>query len=352
LISNVIDPLVAVRALHFMSTMLIAGAAAFSLFVADPIWQARDVLQGASLKRFRMQLAPIIWASLGLAVASGVAHLVLVAADITGGSSTEVIANGTAWSVVTDTNFGHVSQLRLVLAAALAALLVFGRRQSQPGSPLRVLAAAVAGLLLGSLAFTGHASGASGEGAIVHLISDALHALAAGVWLGGLIPLSVLITVVTRSGEQVVEQCGQVLRRFSNLGAVSVATLFASGVINTWFLTNHMRGLVGTDYGRLLQLKIGLFLTMLCLAGVNRLRFLPRLTQGKEPESLQHGMQTLQQLRRNTALEIALGLAVIYVVGILGVTPPAGHIHGGQSSWRSAHRSPAIEGIGAVSKIR
>jgi hypothetical protein len=47
----------------------------------------------------------------------------------------------------------------------------------------------------------------------------------------------------------------------------------------------------------------------------------------REGPDLQRTEQ-LRQLRRNAAFEIALGLFAIYIVGILGVTPPAGHFHG------------------------
>jgi putative copper resistance protein D len=111
------------------------------------------------------------------------------------------------------------------------------------------------------------------------------------------------------------------------MGVVIVAVLAASGILNTWFLTDRMRALLGTDYGRLLQIKIALFVAMFCLATINRARLLPRLSQTRDLTSAQRAMQTLQQIRRNTALEALLGLAVICVVGVLGVTPPPGHIH-------------------------
>ncbi len=121
--------------------------------------------------------------------------------------------------------------------------------------------------------------------------------------------------------------CCQILRRFSKLGVMSVGVLLVSGIINTWFLTDRMRGLVGTDYGQLLLIKIALFLAMLCFAADNRLRLLPRLSHGDDPTDFNRDVQALRQLRRNTALEIALGLSAIYIVGILGMTPPAGHSH-------------------------
>jgi putative copper resistance protein D len=324
-----IDPLVAVRAIEFAAAILIAGAVVFSVLVAAPVWHRSDALWTPWLAPYRKQASRIVWISLALVVVLGAARLVLVAADIAGESWIDVIVDGMAWSVLNETQFGIVSQLRLVLSAVLAGLLLLSRR-SQGGTTdsCRTLIALAGASLLVLLAWTGHASGASGAGANVHLVSDVLHILAAGTWIGGLVPLALLMRQVARTPESArIAACGQVLRRYSNLGVVSVATLLASGFINMWFLTDHLRGLIGTDYGRLLQIKIGLFLAMLCLAAINRLRLLRRIPYDDEPSSEHGGIQTLRQLQRNTALEIALGLAVIYIVGVLGVTPPAGHTH-------------------------
>jgi putative copper export protein len=61
-----------------------------------------------------------------------------------------------------------------------------------------------------------------------------------------------------------------------------------------------MRGLFGTDYRRLVQVKITLFIAMFWLAAVNRLRLLLRLLQVEGPAGVQQTEQTLRQLRRNT----------------------------------------------------
>jgi putative copper resistance protein D len=138
-----------------------------------------------------------------------------------------------------------------------------------------------------------------------------------------------LLGQLCRISEGRVAVCSQVLRRFSNLGVVFLAVLLTSGIINTWFLTDVTRGLVGTDYGRLVQIKMALFIVIFCLAAVNRLRLLPRLSQVEGSAGQQQIEQTLGQVRRNTTFETALGLVAIYIVGMLGVTPPAGHFHGG-----------------------
>jgi len=324
-----IEPLVAIRAIDFASAILIAGAALFSVLVAEPVWHRSDALWTSWLTPYRKQIARLVWVSLVLMIAAGVARLALVAADIAGESWIDVIADGMAWSVLNETQFGSVSQLRSLLSTLLAGLLLLsGRGQGRTANWCRVLIALTGALLLGSLAWTGHASGASGVSADVHLGSDVLHILAAGAWVGGLLPLWLFLQRVglTPDSERIAV-CVQVLRRFSNLGVASVATLLASGFINTWFLTDHLRGLLGTDYGRLLQIKIGLFLAMLCLAALHRFRLLKSITLGEDPSNVHPSFQRLRQLQRNTALEIALGFAIIVIVGALGAMPPAGHVH-------------------------
>jgi copper resistance protein D len=327
------DPLTVVRAIHFAASVLVAGAATFSVLVAEPAWQRwPGAVQPAAAHGG--SVVHLIAAGLAATLASGVAWLALVAAEVAGGSWTDAIRDGTTYAFLTDTQFGFVFQLRLLLAAVLATLLVvLTRQENGTRKPLRIVAAVVGGALLGALAWTGHASGASGSDANVHLLADILHLLAAGVWVGGLLPLALLVARLGRMGDrQSLVICTQVLRRFSNLGVAVVAILFVSGVVNTWFLTGHLRGLVGTTYGQLVQIKIGLFVCMFCLAADNRLRLLPRIAQAEA----QGSARALRQLRRNAILEIALGLAALYVVGVLGLTPPAGHVHGAGTSVRDA----------------
>jgi putative copper resistance protein D len=349
-----IDPLAAVRAIHFAAAILIAGAATFSVLVGEPVWQ-RSAEAVQPIGAHRGSVVYLLWAGLAATLASAITWLALVAAEITGGSWIDAIRDGTAYAVLTDTQFGFVFQLRLLLVALLAALLLaLARRGDGTRASLRIIAATMGAALLGSLAWTGHAGGASGSDANVHLLADILHLLVAGAWVGGLLPLAILLARLGRIADrQSVATCAEVLRRFSNVGVVAVAVLFASGMVNTWFLTGHMRGLIGTAYGQLVQFKIALFLLMLCLAADNRLRLLPRIAQAENERSA----GALRQLRRNTMLEIALGLIVIYVVGVLGLTPPAGHMHGAETSpcearWPLLHRVREMNMTDLVGKGR
>ena len=111
--------------------------------------------------------------------------------------------------------------------------------------------------------------------------------------------------------------------RFSILGMVSVAVLIVSGAVNTWILVGSVHALLVTDYGRLLLLKIAAFVVMIGFAAVNRLSLTPRLADGAksggEPGAL-------AALKRNTRIEIALGLAIFAIVGVLGTLHPAIHL--------------------------
>jgi hypothetical protein len=93
--------------------------------------------------------------------------------------------------------------------------------------------------------------------------------------------------------------------------------LLVSGLINSWNLLGGPRDLVTTDYGRLVALKIALFVAMVAIAAVNRLYLTPRLP---DPAAW-------RALERNTFAEICLGLCVLLCVGILGTLPPTAHVH-------------------------
>ena len=78
--------------------------------------------------------------------------------------------------------------------------------------------------------------------------------------------------------------------------------------------------LVDTDYGRLVALKVALFVVIVATAVVNRLKLRPRL-------SAADARSTLVALRRNALAELCLGVAILAVVASLGLTPPSAHDH-------------------------
>jgi putative copper resistance protein D len=145
-----------------------------------------------------------------------------------------------------------------------------------------------------------------------------LHLCAAGFWIGGLVPLAIFLACVRASfslGETVV----RVVRRFSTLSLCCVSVLVVSGISNSWLLVGSIHALFTTPYGRLLLVKLALFAILIGFGARNRF-----LVKGKLPKAAADP-DLLAQLRRNVVWEACLGVAVVVIVGCLGVTPPARH---------------------------
>jgi len=319
LVDSLADPLFYARAVHFAATMLVAGAVFFAVFVAAPAWRG---VAGDSAVAIKVctRLAYIAWISLVLALISGAAWLVLTAAAMSDRPPAQVF--GVLWTVLSQTVFGRDWLIRLVLAGALAATLPALLSPRGHRSPwLATTAAVLAAAFAGALAWSGHAAGGLNSEAIFHPAADVLHLIAAAAWVGALPPLIVLFA--TASAEDTSLAIARTATvRFSMLGIASVGTLLATGIVNTFYLAGSVSALYGTAYGRLLLIKIALFLAMVAVAAGNRFLLTPQLVQ---QASIAVSRDALRRLRRNAAIEVLAGATIIAIVAALGTMPPAIH---------------------------
>jgi putative copper resistance protein D len=304
--------LVVLRAIHFASSITVAGAAFFPPAVAGEQLEAH----GEALVSIQRQLDWIVLIGLGLAVVSGGLWLLLLASEL---AQVTEDADSTVWLVLTGTQFGRVSLVRFVIAGLLALLLAL--RYRKPFLPtLNWLIALLGIAFVVGLAWCGHSGAGLGLSGNFQVGADAVHLITAAIWVGGLLPLLIFIrpSVPMSATERY-----QLVRRFSLLATWAVALLIASGIVNTWYMTDGMRHLFDTEYGALVLAKVGLLLIMLGFASVNRFWLTPRLPVSDEAVSL---------LCISTGAEITLGLIVICVVAVLGQLEPAGHMHSGAMS--------------------
>jgi putative copper resistance protein D len=324
-----INPLVIVRDIHFASSVIAAGVVFFDLFVASPVlWKGLRFAKAEF--HFRKAAGKILWISLVLSMASAVAWLCLLSMRIAGKTFGDVITDGTIWTVLSQTQFGFAWEMRLLFGVLLGACLLLLRKTSTGSATTWLMTAAslLAAAYLGALAFAGHGQ----EGAAlahIHLAADFLHLNAAGLWLGALVPLALLLASLRRFPEDGwMSAAAAAAGRFSTLGILAVGILLVSGTINAAFLLGGMHNLIDTAYGRLLLLKVALFAAMVGLAGINRQYLLARLSKSAGTDQ---GARTAQQLIRSALAEIALGFAIVLVVGVLGIMAPAndmaGHVH-------------------------
>lgn len=317
-----LNPLIAVRDIHFGSSVIVAGIVFFDLFITSPVLRQANVCLEETRAAFSIRTAAILWISLAVSIVSGFAWLCLLAARIVGRPIADVITDGVIWTVLSQTQFGFAWELRIVFVAGLTACLVMPRAKNARRPA--IAAALLAGAYLGALAFAGHGEEGLGPERYFHLAADVSHLIAAGLWLGGLLPLVLLLVYLRRFREERwIPSAGDVARRFSNLGIVAVGILLVSGTINALFLIGRVQALASTDYGRLLLLKVTLFAAMVGLAGINRQYLLPRLFGDV---GVDRGSRTVQWLVGSALVEIALGLGVVLIVGALGIMAPASNM--------------------------
>lgn len=305
--------LIIARAVHIGVSILLAGIFTFDLVMLGPARRlGSDDLHG--IERRLSHLA--VW-SLVAALLSALLWLWLEVASMIG-SPLKNSLSATAWrTVLFETQFGRVWQLRLALIAALFVLVAARLKKIKARRALIPVLWLVSVVFLVSLAWISHAAAAS-----VHplgLLGDMLHLCAAGGWIGGLVPLTIFLVRVRAplsSGETV----ARVVHRFSTLSLWCVSLLVVSGISNSCLLVGSIHALFATPYGRLLLFKLTLFAILIGFGARNR--FLVKAKLLKAPA----GPDLLLQLRRNVFCEIWLGVAVVAIVACLGVTPPARHL--------------------------
>jgi len=279
------------RAAHMTSCAALA-----SVFVFERVIVRRC---GAVPRR-----AWVIWLSLVTLVISGAAWLAAVTIDMTGLPISEALTRENLRLVLTQCDFGKLWLIRIcvVVLTTIAWFILRALRRGNKADAL--LAGSIA--LLGSLAWAGH--GSFGSKPNLHLTADTIHLLIIALWPGGLLPLWLVLV----NGMEI-NRLTAIVNRFSNFALLAVAILVGSGWINTWMIIASWRGLIDTPYGQTLLVKLALLLGMLLLGAANLLYLRPRITTKES---------AMRRLRWNVAIETALLLGLMLVVGYLGLLPP------------------------------
>src|SRR6266851_3219395 len=262
--------LVVARLLHFAAVTTLAGISFFPLYAhadAEPI----------VLLRWRQG---VLLAAAVAALLSGVLWFVFSVANMSG-TLAYVADREVLWTVLNETTFGRVWTARMLLA--IIVLGVVSRRFASTSGPQPDwIRASLTGALLASLAGVGHSEIEEGVAGVIHVTSDAAHLLAAGAWLGGLLPLGLILAHYGRETDTArATDLDEVLLRFSGMGYIAVATLVGSGLANGWLLIGSVSGLFATPYGQFLLVKLALFAGMLALAVSNRFWIVPSLTKAR-----------------------------------------------------------------------
>ncbi|MEV6580393.1 copper resistance protein CopC [Streptomyces sp. NPDC051582] len=242
------------RYVAYSGLALLVGAAAF----ASVCWPA-----AGSVRPVRRTLA-LGWVAL---TASTVALLLLRGPYEAAGPLTSAFDVALLGRTVTGRP-GAALVARLLLLA-LAAVL-FGRWARRPGAGDPGVRVRMAGALLAAaLAVTWAAAEHASAGIQVALAMPvaALHLLAMGVWLGGLVTLLLLLR---RRGSEGREVPASAIGRFSALAFGAVAVLVGTGVYQSWRQVGSWQALSTTSYGKTLLVKVAAVVLVLCVASFSR----------------------------------------------------------------------------------
>ncbi len=288
-----------VRGVHIAAAMSILGAMAFQAVVARSA--ASPSVQLADRRIYR-----VISASLVLAFLTACAWLPLEAASVTDNGTVDQIAAALP-IVLWDSHFGSLLIGRIGLL--ILACLLF---RAHPSSWLRtvsILVAAIAVLLQVGL---GHGLSMEGSTGALLIAAEGVHLIAAALWLGGLLPLLILVSTLEP------ESAAPAVGRFSHLGTACVFLLAITIVVQSWVLIGGIAGFIGTEYGWIALFKGAMFLILLGAAALNRWWFTPQLgaTDGARGKRL---------LARSIAIESGFGLLAILGAGLLLTQSPAIH---------------------------
>jgi copper resistance protein D len=282
------------RFAHFLAAMLTFGMSAY-------LWAYAP-------ERLTLALSPVV-RRLALvaglvALVTAFAWLALESASMADDWSAAIDPEAIA-AVLTDTAFGRAWSLHLVLAAALVAVVAFSRA----GWAATSIASAA---LLASLGLVGHAAMQTGAEGALHRANHAVHLVAAGAWIGGLIPFAMCLRAYQR--DDLRKDSVRAMAGFSFWGQLVVAAIVLTGVVNIALTSRHPPLPPTTPYRALLVAKLVIVAIMIALALFNRFVLAPRIKTSAN---------ALATLRATSLAEIALGCVVIALVSVFALFDPA-----------------------------
>lgn len=295
---------IVLRFLLYVDLMLLFGIALFGLYglkeqerISDAVLPLRALLIGSAISGVMLSVVGMV---LMVSAMSGESNLGELRPHLT--------------MMLRETDMGMAWMTRLIALFIAALVMLFSTRA--PELALWV-AATAGGIALASLAWSGH--GAMDEG-IWHFAADILHLLAAGAWLGALIAFTLMSQSRNLQSENHVRLLARAVMRFESVGALIVAIIVVTGVVNYLFIAGpNLDDVLPSTYGILLLIKVALFAGMLALAALNRFHLGPLLQQ-----SLRDGQYSVaaNTLRRSVRVELFAAVLIVGLVAWLGTLSP------------------------------
>lgn len=288
-----------VHGLTILAQSMTIGGVLFLVLLARPL--LRSIGTGVARRTARLAA----WSAVALAVTEALT-VALQAAVLMGTLDLGIVMALTA-------NAALAGMVKIVASAVLAWLL-FRRGHETPGTILSALCL----VILVAATLTTHAA-ARLDDRLPLLAAAFLHQAGAAIWIGG-IPGFVAALAWVDDGLA----WRAIGTRFSRMSMVGVACILTSGIVMSFFYIGDWAGFYGTAYGVMVGAKIGLFLMLLALGGLN---FLSVERLRADPST------SVNRLRRCAEVEIGIGIAVFFAAASLTSVPPAVDLTQDRANW-------------------
>ncbi len=281
------------RIVFYLGLMTAAGLA---LFTAGPH-------RGETERARRM--SKVAGSAAVIALIASVGDIAFHVAAVSGDGITGIVDVDT-WGPVLRTGLGTAFAVRTVGLALIAFAALHRVRRDKPSG---VDAGKLVGtaLALGSFQFVGHTASAAPE--IVVRSADIVHAVAAAIWIGGLVGLLLL----SRRADPDVR--ARTAARFSTVATVAVVAVALAGSALAWVNLPTLAATWETGYGQLLLAKLALVGVLAALGAHNHFKVVPML------EHRDAGAHAA--LRRTVTTEVAVVIVVVALTALLVNASPS-----------------------------
>ena len=303
-----------IRWLVLLGGLTLVGGVTFHLLVSRPVLKAGDGEgeRAPLIASLNGSLARLVIIATAVLLAASVAQLI-VQASVVFESSLPAVFGGPVWELLFGTEWGRLWLWRVALGAASAAAVIVGWRRED--KLVLVALGAVLGIAsLLTISLTSHAA-ATVNVRTEAILNDFIHLIAVAVWVGGLCGLVLAVRLILRVCDESERRgtLSALVRRFSLVAGISVAAIILTGLYSAWAQVVTVPALQ-VPYGRVLVVKVAVVVGLLLVAGANLIWVRPRLRAG--------GTAGLW-LKRLVAVEIALAVLVLLIVGFLTAIEPA-----------------------------
>jgi mono/diheme cytochrome c family protein/uncharacterized membrane protein len=147
-------------------------------------------------------------------------------------------------------------------------------------------------------------------------VADWVHLAASSAWIGGLIAMLVGAIYASRGAQRDNRRTmlAEIIPRFSTLAISAVIILAVTGFYASWLQVGNLIALRETSYGQTLVIKVGLMLGMVMIGAINMLWLAPQMRTAA---------RTSVQFGRTVAVEVVMGVLILFMVGLLTSLPTA-----------------------------